>query len=73
MPHSASPGISLITVSHIGTQTPTSVIKWDIKHTILKHKIKTIFLSYYILYFLVKVKMAHLHAKYTYLYHNYTE
>lgn len=71
---STSPGISLITWFFISaSKTPPPVIKCDIKHTIVKHKIKTIFLSYYILYFLVKVKMAHLHAKYTYLYHNYTE
>ena len=63
MPLSASPGISLISWFLItASGTPTPVIKWDIKHTLLKHKIKTIFLLYYILYFLVKVSITHLHA-----------
>ena len=72
---SASSGISLITCFLISArETPTRVgSKWDIKQTVLKHKIKTIFLLYYILYFLAKVSMTHLHAKCTFFYHNDTE
>ena len=50
--------LSLTCFLILARETPTPVIKWDIKQTILNHKIKTLFLLYYILYFLVKVSMT---------------